>query len=155
MLIAKGYNVEFRNAETGRLIRPAGAFLHDPSGQDWPRCSVLIGSFRRGRKDRLDYRPAVEYFNYEPRGGGFKPPPKSLNTWTFVAEVDRIKSYIRPGDKEFEGRFDLLYEHDFKKVGAGLFMAGKHFPLLFRRGRVHRLELGTGCVVNWRGFVTP
>lgn len=152
MLTAKGYEVglrkKSRGAANGRMIRPPKSFalLHDPSGSDWPRCSLLIAPFQRTRRE-VDYAPAVEYFGYQPSGGGLTLPPRDLNLWTFVCEVDAI-DYWRPG-VDYEGD----YEHYFK--GRGYVWGDEQFPKVYRRGRVYRLELGGACVVNWRGIVAP
>lgn len=152
MLIAKGYGVVLKRDK--KTFRPPGAILHDPSGTDWPKCSVLIGSFTRGKRSEVSSKPAVEYFNYVPRGGAFRLPARDLKAWKSLGEITYIE-YTRPGDKEFEGESNLRYDHNFAKVGSGFLTSGKHYPKLYRLGRLYRLELGAGCVINWRGFVSP
>jgi len=152
MLTAKGYEVAFRKRSkgkaNGRIIRPPKSFAlaHDPSGSDWPRCGLLVLPFRR-LGDDVSYKPAEEYFGYDPQGGACRVPPKDLKHWHFVSEIDGI-DYWRPGI-DYEGD----YEHYFK--ARGHLFGPKEKPLLFRIGKVYRLELGSGCVVNWRGIVTP
>jgi hypothetical protein len=152
MLIAKGYRivlfkVGYRAGAKKKAIRlPAKyALLHDVNGTDWPSCSALIASFTRSRSkipSRSDTGPAVKYFNYEPQGGHMSLPPKRLSDWKRVGEIGDM-TYIRPGDKEGLGD-NLLYGHEFKNT----------IPVLYKLGRTYRLELGAGCVWNWRGIVT-
>lgn len=153
MLIAKGYEVGLRRRSTGSrngsMVKPPASYAlcHDPSGKDWPKCSILILPFRRGQGE-TDYRPAKEYFGYDPGLGVVtSSPPRDLKQWTLVCEVDAI-DYWRPGI-DHEGD----YEHYFK--GRGYVWGDKQFPKVYRRGRIYRLELGGGCVVNWRGICHP
>jgi hypothetical protein len=148
MLVAKGYRAAFRLAGKKRVVAaPASAaMLQDPSGRDWSRCSLLFSTFTR-KGGATSYRPAVEYFGYDPKEGVVTLPPKALSEWNFVGEVDYIR-YDRPGTK-YKGKYD----HHFK--GSGWFGFQKSFPRLYRRNRIYRLELGSGCVVNWRGLVVP
>lgn len=157
-LIAKGYRVALHPAGRSRRFKrlPAGyAILHDPSGKDWPRCSILIAPFTRSRIPNVDNKEAVEYFNYEPMGGKFELPNKRLSEWEDLGEMDAI-TYIRPGDKEFEGEDNLSYGHEFTaEDGWFVFTKDIGYPRLYKRGRCYRLEFVNGCVINWRGFVFP
>jgi hypothetical protein len=150
MLIAKGYRAGFRLVGKKTIFAPprGAAMLHDPSGRDWPRCSVLFASFSRSGSSLGRSNPtAVEYFGYDPKAGSLTVPPKTLSDWKYLGEVEYIR-YDRPGTK-YKGRYD----HHFK--GTGWFGFKSSFPRLYRRGRVYRLDLGSGCDISWRGFVFP
>lgn len=144
MLTAKGYRVAFEVA--GRIVKaPARyAILHDPEGKAWPRCSVLVALFQRGG-GHVEDADAERYFGYPPREGSYFTPPHALSEWKRVGEVSRI-DYWRPG--EYEGK----WFHPFKD-GGWVFKA--KLPVLYRRGRLLRLELHDGCVLSWRGFQWP
>jgi hypothetical protein len=48
------------------------------------------------------------------------------------------------------------FKHDFKGESSWVWIIKKKTPVtLYRLGRFYRLELPSGCKVNWRGFVTP
>lgn len=159
MLIAKGYRVALRRPRSAKLRKlPASyALLHDVKGADWPSCSALIAPFTRSRQQipgNVDVSPAVEYFNYEPRGGHLVLPSKRLSDWKDLGEVNAI-TYIRPGDKEGLGD-DLLYGHEFSnETGWWIFKSETGYPRLYKHGRAYRMELPNGCVWNWRGFCYP
>jgi hypothetical protein len=149
MLIAKGYDIELRLASEGHkpIVRPpkSYAMLHDPSGRDWPSCSVLITPFRKGRQDVEDAL-AEEYFGYEPKAGAVIIPSRDLGNWKKWGEVAEI-DYWRPG----EHRGD--WWHPFGE-GWWIFPGGK-LPLLYKQGRLLRMEFTEGCELSWRGFVYP
>jgi hypothetical protein len=144
MLIAKGYKVTVV-LESGRHVTAPAAYalLHDPAGRDWPRCSALVAPFRKGGGE-IRNREAESYFGSRPREGSVSVPPRALSVWRRVgAAVQILYSRRRPGNLPAAHKAD--YEHPFKEGKA----------TLYRRGRELRIELGRGCVWNWRGFVTP
>lgn len=149
MLIAKGYEVAFKMKAGSRVVRApkAYAMLHDPGGASWPKTSVLVAPFRRLGSSSPPSGDASSYFGYDPRRGELELPPKGLSAWREVGEVAEI-DYWRTGTHEGE------YFHRFKG-GGWLFSSSQPLPLLYRRGRLMRLELGQGAVLNWRGFVYP
>jgi hypothetical protein len=152
VIVAKGYEVGFLRRPGSRVqaVKPprSYALLHDPSGADWPRNSLLVAPIHgRGEVGRgASYGPAIEYFGYEPVTKKLHIPLKDIREWNLVCNVHGL-DYWRPGVK-YEGE----YEHDFKGRG---WTFEKVFPKLYRRGRVYRLELGPGAIVNWRGIVFP
>lgn len=147
MLIAKGYDVAFKMKDGDKIVRTpkTNGFLHDPSGREWPKTSVLVTGFSRGR-DEVTHREAERYFGYVPQRGTVDLPPRSLSAWKELGEVAEI-DYWRPGEHE------ATYYHPFKH-GGWLFSRGE-LPRLYKRGRQWRLELGPRAVLNWRGFVYP
>jgi hypothetical protein len=145
MLIAKGYGVRFV-MEHGS-VRPARthALLHDPSGRVWPKCSGLVSPFRK-TGDEINDSTAKSYFGLfsdAPRRGILVMPPRALSEWRFSGYVEEIEySRFRPDGLRSSHRDD--YFHPFKGDA-----------LLYRRGGLFRIELGRGCLWNWRGIVRP
>jgi len=147
MLIAKGYRVAFKMKANKKVLKAPSsyAFLHDPTGRDWPKTSVLVAGFSKGSSE-LSNAEAEKYFGYVPQRGAIDTPPRSLSQWKDLGEVAEI-DYWRPGEHE------ASYYHPFK-AGGWLFSRGE-LPRLYKRGRQWRLELGPGAILNWRGFVYP
>jgi len=144
MLIAKGYRVNLK-LENGRKVRAPASYglLHDPSGRDWAKCSSLIAPFQK-TGDEVSDGEAKSYFGSEPREGRIALPPKSLGAWHRVGPVVEIEyTRRRPGRLPADHQAD--YYHPFE---------GKH-PMLYRIGKLLRLELGSGCSWNWRGLIRP
>lgn len=152
MLIAKGYDVGFRMEEGRDVVPPRRyAMLHDPSGRDWPACSVLIAPFLRLAHKvpkTKDLSEAEEYFGYVPREGVVKLPSRDMKKWGKLGAVSEI-DYWRPGD-EYKGD----WWHPFGEAG---WIFKSHLPNLYvlRSSQTLRLELGEGCSLNWRGFIWP
>jgi hypothetical protein len=151
-LIAKGDSLLFELAN-GKDVAPPlrDALLHDPKGEAWPRCSVLVGPFRKGRRVVEDDDDARTYFGREYRmlEGSATLPPTGLQSWKRVGEVERI-FYRRKGTRA-PGR----YQHTFGKGVLLRLFKGKGKATLYRHKRWLRLELPGNCTVNWAGFVYP
>ena len=150
MLIAKGFDVGFELAD-GDEIDVSGAMLHDPDGEDWPACSLLITAFRGGGVASDVPSEAKHYLgkSYRAHVGSVKLPPKNLDDWKRVGEVAVIY-YDRPG-RRAPGPF----RHAFgRRRWQALFRKGK-LSTLFKLGRAHRLELGPKCIADDRGLVFP
>lgn len=149
MLIAKGTAVMVKLVgERGRRALP-GAMLHDPTGRAWPKCSLLVTSFKKTDAP-VDDGDASDYFGrrYEQRKGEVVLPPKALGEWTEVGQVEKL-FYVRGGLSHPGGYF-----HDVgKRTLWNLFRSGK--ATLYKHGRVHRIELSKGCVADSRGVVYP
>jgi hypothetical protein len=150
MLIAKGYDVGFV-LERNRSIVTAPrsyAMLHDPSGSSWPKSSVLVAPFsKNSAAPSIKNTLAKQYFRYEPRGGEITLPDRDIRSWKEIGPIKEI-DYWRPGDdRELKGD----WWHPFGEAG---FLFKSHLPILFRQGRLMRLELGRSTL-NWRGFVYP
>ena len=144
MLTAKGYDVGFILKDGREVVPPKSyAMLHDPTGSDWGKNSILVAPFRRTDRE-LESPDAESYFGYVPRAGTVNLPPRAIGDWTPVGEVAEI-DYWRPG--EHRGS----YWHPFKNGGWRF----ESKPRLYRLGGRYRLELGPGAKLNWRGFVWP
>jgi hypothetical protein len=137
MLIAKGTRIGLILA-SGKTLKPGGVLLHDPEGEDWPRCSGLIMPIERTSRPINGTTRAKEYIGRNVRLGWVNTPPKQLSAWHRIGKVVGAIDYTRSGKHADD------YRHDFKEDVTA-----------YRRGRAVRLELGSGCTWNWRGFVRP
>jgi hypothetical protein len=154
MLVHKGTNVVFLMDE-GRDIKSFGPLLHDESGKSWPVCSALFASFRRTNQEATDaqMKGAPEHYlgrGYAGRVGKIDLPPRSLSEWKKIGAVREIQ-YTRTGTKAAD---DFFHPFGKRHWWGWFFSKGKH-PTLYKRGRVMRLELGSNCIVDDRGFVYP
>ncbi len=157
MLIDKGEDVGFLLEDGREINAPKSAgMLHDPTGRAWPKCSLLVMSYRRSSKaadDKQIGRDARNYFgrDYEIGVSMIDTPPKALSQWTYVGDVQRVY-YWRPG------RHQGSYRHDINKpkglVKLLFLFRGKMKARLYRRGRTYRLELDK-CHLDDRGLVRP
>lgn len=157
MLIDKGEEVGFVLTDGRTIDAPKLAgMLHDPSGRSWPKCSLLVMSYRRSTKPATDKQLSGEsrdYFgrDYEACVSMIDTPPKAIGEWKFVGEVKRLY-YWRPG------RHQGTYKHDINKPRVLLrlmfLFRGEMKARLYRRGRVYRLELDK-CHLDDRGVVRP
>jgi hypothetical protein len=140
MLMVKGYAVRLVLAN-GKSLRAGGAMMHDPGGRDWPRCSVLIGSFTRGSEPVSDLGTRQYYGpGYQARKGSANvPDSKAIDSWRLVGEASQI-FYKRTGNI-YGGQ---LFRHKFSRPVR-----------IYKQGRWTRLELGTFCSLGPRGFVSP
>ena len=141
MLIAKGSNVRLVLAD-GRSVRAPGGMLHDPNGKAWPRCSVLVGPFQKGREPIQKDLGARKYFGADYNaslGSANIPDDKNLDGWKKVGDVRQI-FYVRTGNV-YGG---TLFQHPFKPHAK-----------LYRLGKWHRLELGSWCSLDEAGFRKP
>ena len=147
MLLAKGWAVAL-TLESGRKVRGAhgAALLHDESGRDWPKCSGLVMPVRKTKRPLSDSN-AKRYFGneYNVREAVVTLPTQQLSAWDLIGHVTQI-DYSRLGQYE-----DDFY-HPFSRTG---WIWKSPYPRLYRLDRKLRLDLGSGCVWNWRGIVTP
>jgi hypothetical protein len=160
MLVATCYHVSLK-LEDGRRVRPPGACLHDNTGTEWPRGSVLIAPFKK-TGEPLDHagREAEQWSTIagKPRRGQLPAPPKSLSQWSFVGAVAAIdyERYGEHADKyrhEFDGEGERGGDAPWSKM---LFLEiAAPQPVLYRYRSIYRMELPDGFVFNWRGFVWP
>lgn len=150
MLTARAHRVSFV-LDGGRKVaaRPSDGLLIDEEGEVWPRCSILVGPYKRGTEDTALSKKAQRYFgrDYLAMRGKVTLPPRDLGAWAEIGQVRRI-FYVRAGNVFGGTRF----KHDYKRVRFFVFPVATP---LYRHGRFLRLELPSGCIVNWRGFVTP
>ena len=160
MLIAKGYACGFDvEGRRGVLWLPARAeMLHDPSGRAWPRCSLLFSAFQRGEREASpeEYAGAPKYHlesDHVARIGVVDLPPRALTDWEELGEL-RALYYKRPGT-----RAPGAYRHNFNAPRGSwkivFALKKKGAARLFKRGSLHRVELGSGCIVDDRGIAFP
>jgi hypothetical protein len=156
MLVVKGVDVGFdlsptRGCESFDVERRDDGWMHDASGRDWPRCSILIGPFKEGPIMKRAPRDAVEWFgdDYTPHEGRVTLPPREKSEWVRVDVVQRIY-YRRTGAAH---PYDFEHEFGRRRIQV-LFRKGK-LPILMRRGRFYRLDMQAGCVIDARGIVFP
>ena len=147
MLVVKGFRAIFK-MEDGQTVRPpAGhAILHDESGKDWPRCAALIAAIKTHPNDPpVSDAAAKSYLGAEPRVGSTTLPPRALGSWSRVGRIEEFL-YTRRRPRDLPGKLQDDYYHPIEKGVATLFE--------WRRG-IYRVELGRGCLWNWRGIVRP
>ena len=157
-LLCLGHHVAFELEN--KTIHASGSLLFDASGKHWPKCSVLVTAFKHsGDEPSRENGKARKWFgkDYEIKQGSVSIPSRDLSQWTEVGRVERIY-YSREG--EHEGGFDHQFGSASSIGLSALFNADalsfkSQQPLLYKRGAAYRLELGSGCIVDKRGFVRP
>jgi hypothetical protein len=160
MLVAKVWRITLV-LEDGRRIKPSGAGLHDSTGKDWPKNSVLIVPFQRSN-DVLDH-PDKESAQWSrtPSSvhvGSVDTPTKDIAQWERIGCVEKI-DYTRYG--EHASNYTHSFDGHGDKGGDGpmasllLFETGIPHPVLYSLSGKYRMELPSGFVFNWRGFVWP
>jgi hypothetical protein len=132
--------------------------LHDPSGETWPRCSLLVAHFEQGWKESK----APDGRNYFGRNavvweGEAELPPKDISKWKTVGELKTI-FYDRAGTKH-PGYFRHMF-HKPRGLWRLLFLVKRSAAngpvVLSRYGRnTYRIDLPDGCVVDDRGIALP
>jgi hypothetical protein len=158
MLIAKGCAVSFKLASGKEVFAPSSyAMLHDPSGSEWPADSVLIAPFKKTRS-AIEDSDAESYFGAPPLEGKIELPPSSLSSWSEVGVATRIDyTRRRPDGLHTDFKGDYRHEFDGTEGVFGLLFHVLTAPsvMLYRRGRLLRLELPFGADLGDRGFVWP
>lgn len=140
MFLCKGTRVRVKLTEGPGVSAPA--LLHDPDGKAFPKCSVLLGPFARGKKPLKLGRKERLYFGSDYKGheGRVRYPAHSSSSWTLVGEAVEIL-YTRPGSRA-AGR-GTRYFHEFKRPVK-----------VYKNGRFYRIDLPS-CILDDRGFVWP
>jgi hypothetical protein len=142
--------------EDGRTISLSGSMLYDPSGEAWPRCSLLIMGFQRAGNPTDDVPKFTRKWfgdGYEFHEGRMTLPPKALTEWVEGPRLAGIV-YERTGLREDA---DESY-HPFGGFGGVLgrlvpIRFGR-LPILYRRGSAARVELGN-CALTPDGLISP
>lgn len=153
-LMVKGTHVRIVLDSGAALLVPARyGLLHDPTGREWPFCSVLVGPYREGRRRPIEPSSKVrQYFGrkaslYE---GEVTMPPRAMKEWRQIGTAIRGRIYYLRGGTKYPGRF----RHRFNK-GWTAMLLGKKGVVIYRAGRFLRIELPDGCTIDDRGFVIP
>lgn len=154
--IVKGTDVRFVLKGGRRVVPPRSyGMIHDPTGRRWPRCSVLVTSFREGSRlaaPRETRGAPRDYFGRPyPVHVGSVNFPRGTKLWTRVGAVERI-FYWRTGDRP---KVPGLFQHPFGLRRAEYLFAQGALPVLYRRGGAYRLEFARGCTIDDRGYVFP
>lgn len=143
MILVKGDRVQFLTTDGNMIVLPSSAgIIHDPEGEERPRCEVFFGPYKLQRKRPVPRitRAAVKYYgrHYQPTVALIDLPH---GPWRPIAHVTKIfyKRGLR-GAQHAGG-----FHHPFARA-----------PLtLEKSGKFYRLSLPGGCIVDDRGFVFP
>jgi hypothetical protein len=132
--------VAFDMADGKHLKLPAsyGTF-HDQDGTVLPKCDVFFGKFRKTKKRVEMGRADRRYFGADHRAVLAELPKIPKDGWKQIGEVVMIY-YVRRGSRAPGG-----FHHPFKS---------RH-PMLSKNGRFYKLSLGSGCLIDDRGYVFP
>jgi hypothetical protein len=137
-VVLKGTRVSFLDPD-GKEVKLPSAYglLHDVDGEQFSKCSAFIGPFTRTSK-RVPLEGQAKH--YLGREYGFVVRTNIPTTgWKLVSRIAKVIRYDRTG------KHARPFEHPFR-----------FSPLpLYRSGRFYRLDLGTLCVWDDRGFVFP
>lgn len=152
MIEVKGTHVVLE-LDTGRSLRIPGRYglMHDPSGRAWPRCEVLIGPFMRERRPAAKVPDTARaYFGRKAtvlEGSVVLPARRG---WTDVGTMKGGRIYYWRGGTKHPGPFKHRFNKDWSSI-----VLGKRSVVVRRQGRFLSIALGTGCVLDDRGFVIP
>jgi hypothetical protein len=139
MILIKGKEVRCEMSD-GSIFHPPARYglIHDPDGKQLPKCYVFIGPYKTSKKPVEMTSDAKSYFgsDYKPTGAVVDVPD---GDWHPMGDVVQI-FYKREG--KYKGKYFHLFA---KRTTVVLSRCKSHF----------RLELPSGCIVNWRGFVYP
>jgi len=146
--------------DSGKMIQPRGAMIHDPSGRDWPKCSLLIVPVGRSRVRKAtdeEYEGAPKHYlgrDHNPKVVQVTFPSSSTAEWKRIGELRRI-DYVRGGTKAPGG-----YKHHINKPRGvyrvtHLLRGGDQPVVVSKLGSAYRLDLPNGCIIDDRGIVYP
>ncbi len=143
-LLVKGdvHSLEFEDGRNLSLPRGWG-MVHDPSGQQIGRCTVLLMKYNRALESAnpitdIERKAAQDYF-----GQSYEPVRVILDfptgKWQSGGRITEVR-YAR------RGKFGGEWRHRFKKAVRLCIHASP---------RAYKLELPDDCVLDVRGFVRP
>lgn len=139
MILIKGRAVKLEMADGSYVRVPVSyGMIHDPDGGSLGKCFVFVGPYKTTRKRVEMTGDAKSYFgpDYEARGAVVDVPS---GPWNSIGDAVQI-FYQRPG--KHAARYYHLFDKRAKVSVA-------------RCRRFLRIDLGHGCIANWRGFVYP
>jgi hypothetical protein len=151
-ILVKGHSVSFDLPTLEIDARKEHGMMHDPTGRLWKKTSILVGPYWRSKEEADGDGHMRDYFgsSHLIRVGDAKLPPKGLERWRFIGDVEKIW-YTRTGKKYGGKRF----QHGFNKSLLGRIVKGKGRARLYQLGEWYRLELPRGAIVDGRGFLWP
>jgi hypothetical protein len=133
--------VQFEMAD-GKMIRLPASYgtFHDQEGKVLPKCDVFFATYKKtGRPAKLGLGHR-RYFGADYVAQVAVLPKIPIAGWKKIGEVAQI-FYVRKGKRASGG-----FHHPF---------AQGHRPVLYKNGRIYKLSLGSGCLVDDRGFRWP
>jgi hypothetical protein len=132
--------VAFDLADGKHVKLPARyATFHDQAGTVLPKCDVFFGPWKNtGKRVEMSHADR-RYFGSDHKSKLAELPKIPIDGWKKVGEVVMIYYYRR--GKRAPGGF----HHPYKS---------RH-PILYKQGRLYKLSLGDGCLVDDRGYVFP
>lgn len=157
MLIEKGTHIRVKLAgKKERGLR--GAMMHDPDGEYWPECSLLIGSFSKYERpaDEDEYQGAPKYYlgrTVSPYVGSVDLPPRALSEWDNLGDVE-IFYYVRPGSKA-PGEYNHHMNKPRGMMHLVFMVKGRGRAILRKCDGFYRLDFPDGCILDDRGIAWP
>lgn len=120
------------------LPKGYGTF-HDQKGLVLPKCQVFFGHWKKTSMPAKMDRSQRRYFGADHKAFMAKLPKIPVEGWKKIGDVEMIY-YVRRGKRAPGG-----FHHPYKS---------RH-PVLYKQGKLFKLDLGDGCVVDDRGYVFP
>lgn len=132
---------DLTNGRTVVLPKSYGTF-HDSKGIVLPRCVVFFGPWKKtSTRAKMD-RDQRRYFGADHKAFIAKLPEIPVGGWKKVGDVTMIYYVRRGARKDAAGKG---FHHPYKS----------EHPVLYKQGRLYKLDLGSNCVVDDRGYVFP
>jgi hypothetical protein len=127
--------------EDGRRLKLPSKYgtIHDQDGTILPKCDVFFGPWKKTQHPAEMSRNQRRYFGADHQAKLAKLPKIPIDGWKEIGKVVMIY-YVRRGVRAPGG-----FHHPFKS----------RQPTLFKNGRFYKLSLGSGCIVDDRGYVFP
>lgn len=129
---------DFANGKSLKLPAHYGTF-HDQNGIVLPKCEVFFGPWKKTKQPAKMDRSQRRYFGADHKAFMAKLPQIPVDGWKKVGDVVMIY-YVRRGTRAPDG-----FHHPYKSKS----------PTLYKCGRLYKLALGDGCLVDDRGYVFP
>jgi hypothetical protein len=130
--------------ENGKVVKlpPSYGTIHDEEGVYLPRCEVFFGAYKKTSQPAKMSRSHRRYFGADHKAKLARLPKIPIDGWKEVGKVSKIL-YVRKGTRAPGG-----FHHPFT-------FNGSHRPILYKQGRLYKLSLGEGCLVDDRGYRFP
>jgi hypothetical protein len=127
---------------SGRLLTLPSSYgqIHDQEGKILPKCQIFFGPFKKTRRPVKMNSSHRRYFGTDYRATLAVLPDIPMDGWKKIGEVAQI-FYVRKGTRAPGG-----FHHPYKS---------EHRPVLYKSGRLYKLDLGEHCRVDDRGYRWP